>query len=348
MPSARTGVAVIAALALMAAAGCARRLPRTSVTPAPEKIDWTEALFARKPDAVFTLDAPRAKGTPSDTVVGRVQRYRVRPGDTFLDIARYYGLGYQDMIAANPGIDPWIPKAGTYLRLPTAYVLPCCRYRGVVINIPELRLYYYQRVKGQPDRLQVRTYPVGLGRDDRPTPQGSYQVVAKTENPRWVIPESIRQEHIRERGDPRYAIPGGAPDNPLGHYRLRLSRPRYAIHGTNMPWGVGQQVSHGCIRLYPEDIARLYPAVPVGTPVELTYQPVKVGRWGGKTFVEVHPDIYGHSKSLRRSASQALARTKLGGGVEAEVMKAALAEPSGVPVRVSGADAADGSVAASR
>jgi L,D-transpeptidase ErfK/SrfK len=206
----------------------------------------------------------------------------------------------------------------------------------VVVNIPELRLYRYEKIDGQPRRLRVRTYPVGLGRDQWRTPRGGYHIADKTKNPQWNIPESIRREHIRERGDKRHSIPGGHPDNPLGQYRMRLSNRIYSIHGTNMPWGVGQQTSHGCIRMYPEDIARLYPDVPVGTPVELTYQPVKAGRWGDLTFVEVHPDIYRYTKSLKTSAAQALAKRKLGGKADADAVEDAVTEPTGVPVRVSG------------
>ena len=342
---ARMSVAAVAVLALLVAAGCGRY--RVRAPAASSSIEWTEELFARKPDPAFTVDVAK-DGTPADTVVGRVQRYRVRKGDTFLDVARYYGLGYEDLIAANPGIDPWIPKAGTELRLPTAYVLPCCTYRGVVVNIPEMRLYHYEKVEGEPQRLRVRTYPVGLGRDKWRTPRGGFRVAAKTEKPQWIIPESIRREHVRERGDARRSIPGGHPDNPLGGYRLRLSNGSYSIHGTNMPWGVGQQTSHGCIRMYPEDIAHLYPDVPVGARVELTYQPVKAGRWGDATFVEVHRDIYRYAKSLAHSASQALTRRKLGAEADADAVKAAVAEPTGVPVRVSGVSGALGPLAAVR
>lgn len=328
----RSGIAALAALALVAAAGCGRHRVRPSTDAAT--IEWSEAVFAQKPVASFTV-AVGKDGTPTDTVVGRVQRYRVRKGDTFLDVARYYGLGYEDLVAANPGIDPWIPKAGSELFLPTAYVLPCCTYEGVVVNIPEMRLYYYETIDGDRDHVRVRTYPVGLGRDEWRTPRGGYRVGEKTKNPQWIIPESIRREHIRERGDARRAIAGGAPDNPLGRYRMRLAGTSYSIHGTDMPWGVGQQTSHGCIRMYPEDVEHLYPEVPVGTRVELTYQPVKAGRWNDVVFVEVHPDIYELSKSLAQSASQALVRAKLKKDADAKAVKAAVAEPTGIPVRVS-------------
>jgi len=342
----RVQIVGMVVLALVAGAGCGRHRARTPIDS--PTIAWTEDLFERKPVAEFTITLDES-GKPTDTVVGRLQRYRVRKGDTFLDVARWYGLGYEDLIAANPGVDPWIPKAGSTLHLPTAYVLPCCRYQGIVVNIPEMRLYRYEPIetaKGEARQVLVRTYPVGIGRDEWRTPRGGYRVAEKTENPTWIIPESIRREHIRERGDDRRSIAGGAPDNPLGKYRMRLSNPSYSIHGTDMPWGVGQQTSHGCIRMYPEDVAHLYPEVPVGTPVELTYQPVKAGRWGDVAFVEVHEDIYRLSKSLSQSAAQALTRAKLAKEADRTAVQAAVATPTGVPVRVSDGAGALGPLAA--
>src|SRR5262249_31768549 len=156
--------------------------------------------------------------------------------DTLLDVARYYDLGWNEIVEANPGVDPWIPPVGTAVVLPTEWVLPCCRYEGIVLNIPEMRLFFYRRPAGDPHTLLVDTHPVGLGRTDRPTPRGHFQVRGKTVNPRWNIPASIREEHIRERGDARTTIAGGDPDNPLGKYRIELSIPNYTIHGTNVPW----------------------------------------------------------------------------------------------------------------
>jgi L,D-transpeptidase ErfK/SrfK len=254
---------------------------------------WTEEDFNNKARLTepFVFVPGRDLGT-ADTVVGSVRQFSSAQGDTFLDLARFYGLGYNELEQANPGIDPWIPglKAKS-VTLPTGWVLPHSAYEGVVVNIPEMRLYYYHPPQqGQP-RL-VTTYPVGLGRDEWRTPRGKFKIQGKTKNPTWVIPESIRQEHIRERGDHRTMIPGGAPDNPLGKYRLELTMPGYRIHGTDIPWGVGMQVSHGCVRLYPEDIEALFPIVPVGARGEFIYQPVKIGARGGRIYAEVSPDIY--------------------------------------------------------
>jgi L,D-transpeptidase ErfK/SrfK len=322
----------IALAGVLALGGCARR-PARAPAPPPE---WTEATFARKPIATWTIETPR-RGTAADTVIGAVGTDRVRDGDTLLDIARWHDLGYNEIVAANPGLDPWVPPVGAVVVLPTAWVLPCCTYRGIVVNIPEMRLYYY--APGPPGTTIVHTHPLGLGRDDRRTPAGRYRVADKTVDPTWVIPASIRREHIRERGDPRTAIRGGDPDNPLGHYRMRLSNPLYALHGTNVPWGVGRLVSHGCMRLYPEDIERLFPLVPVGTPVELTYQPVKVGRRAGVPYVEVHADVYKRARSRWQSATGALARAGLRGHVDTSRLRAALEKASGLPVAVTKPDA---------
>jgi L,D-transpeptidase ErfK/SrfK len=210
---------------------------------------------------------------------------------------------------------------------------PCCTYNGIVINIPEMRLYYYQAAPKE-RTLHVRTFPVGLGRRDWRTPRGQFRILDKTVNPSWNIPESIRQEHIRERGDARTFIAGGDPENPLGKYRMRLTTPIYSIHGTNMPWGVGKPASHGCVRMYPEDIELLFPMVAVQTPVTLVYQPVKVGGREDGVYVEVHRDLYGYVPSLYGSAMQAIAGQRFATRVDRQRVKAAIDGARGVPLRV--------------
>jgi L,D-transpeptidase ErfK/SrfK len=294
---------------------------------------WDEEAFAGK--AIPSFELRLRDGVPVETVIGTPRTMRLRERDTFLDVARYYDLGYNEIVDANPGIDPWVPPAGTTIVLPTQWVLPCCTYEGIVINIPEMRLYYYQPAPQDPRRVIVHTYPVGLGRDDRRTPRGKFTVREKSVNPTWIIPPSIQEEHRRERGDSRTVIPGGDPDNPLGKYRLALSIPRYAIHGTNIAWGVGMQVSHGCSRLYPEDIEQLYPLVPVGTKGMYVYQPVKAGRLDGQAWVEVHRDIYRYAPQLVREATTAVRRAAPGVPVDSGVLTQAVRELRGVPVRVS-------------
>jgi L,D-transpeptidase ErfK/SrfK len=315
------------------AAGCHVPLSPRGAAPEP----WTEARFARK--EMHTYRVKLEDGLPTETVVGRVGTYKIRQGDTLLDVARLYDVGYQEIVDANPGVDAWVPPVGTTVVVPTWWVLPCCRYEGLVMNIPEMRLYHYRRAAKDSDTLLVQTYPVGLGRTDRRTPRGRFTVKGKTANPTWVIPERIRQEHIAEHGDDRRAIPGGHPDNPLGKYRIELSIPYYTIHGTNNPWGAGMPVSHGCARLYPEDIEHLFPLVKPGMPVEFLYQPVKVGRRKDGTYLEAHADLYGMSGSLDAAARKELGR--LGRSVDGKTLRGALTRSRGLPVRVAGGAAGD-------
>jgi L,D-transpeptidase ErfK/SrfK len=296
---------------------------------------WDEEVFERKSVPAYSIPTPPRKGPAIETVVGQIRPYRIRKGDTLIDLARYYSLGYNEIVEANPGIDPWVPPVGAVILIPTEWVLPCCAYEGVIVNIPEMRLFYFERSKGDSGTTIVHTYPVGLGRDDWRTPSGKFKIRGKTVNPQWNIPESIRKEHIAERNDPRTFIAGGAPDNPLGRHRIELTLPMYGIHGTNIPWGVGMQVSHGCVRLYPEDIARLFPLIPVGTPGEFAYQPVKVGMRAGAVYIETHRDIYGYAPAVHREASAALARAGLADRVDQRLLISALEDMGGgMPVRV--------------
>jgi len=320
---ARRAAALLVAVLL---AGCAARHKARTEKPEP----WTEARFAKKPLATYKVKLE--DGVPVETVIGRVGTYKIKQGDTLLDVARLYDVGYNEIVDANPGVDAWVPSVGAPIVLPTWWVLPCCRYEGLVMNIPEMRMYHYRRDPKDSDTLLVQTYPVGLGRTDRRTPRGSFKVKGKTVNPTWVIPDRIRREHIAEHGDDRKAIAGGHPDNPLGKYRIELTIPYYTIHGTNNPWGAGMPVSHGCARLYPEDIEHLFPLVKVGTPVEFTYQAVKVGRRKDGTYLEAHSDLYGVAGSLDAAARKELSR--LGSTVDKKTLKGALERSHGLPVRV--------------
>jgi L,D-transpeptidase ErfK/SrfK len=292
---------------------------------------YTEEDFFSKPNPSYVIATPTDPG--ATTVVGEVRMYRIRKGDTLMDLARLFSLGYNEIVDANPGLDPWVPPIGATAILPTQWVLPCCSYTGLVVNIPEMRLFFYQR-GNEPGTTRVWTYPVGLGRDEWQTPTGSFRVSGKTIDPQWNIPESIRKEHIEERGDYRTFIPGGAPDNPLGSRRLELTLPMYRIHGTDIPWGVGMQVSHGCIRLYPEDIERLYPIVPVGTPGSFTYQVVKFGRVDGALMAEVHEDIYGKNPAIFRDAMGVAESRGVAHEIDEKLMLDGLMNAGGMPFRV--------------
>jgi L,D-transpeptidase ErfK/SrfK len=305
------------------------------------RADYPEETFLARRDVTFTIPTPARGSLPP--ILGSLRLYRVRKGDTLMDVARLYGLGYNEIVNANPGLDPWVPPAGATVLLPTEWILPCCTYQGIVVNVPEMRLFYY--TPAGPGQTMVHTYPVGLGRDDWQTPSGNFRVIGKTVNPQWNIPDDIREEHMRERGDDRTFIPGGDPDNPLGKYRLELSMPMYRIHGTNIPWGVGMQVSHGCVRLYPEDIERLFPQVPIGTQGVFAYQTVKVGRRGSAVYVETHEDIYGKTPAVFREAISELEQHGLGDTVDRGKLEAGISDSGGVPFLVSGSD--DGPTTAS-
>jgi L,D-transpeptidase ErfK/SrfK len=220
-------------------------------------------------------------------VVGAVATVLAREEDTLIDIARRNGLGYHDIVRANPGVNIWVPGEGTEVVLPTRFVLPPGPRRGIVLNLAEYRLYYYpEPLDGEP--AYVMTYPISIGRMDWETPLGATSVVSKVKDPSWYPPQSVRDEHAADgRPLPRIVPPG--PDNPLGRYAMRLGLPGYLIHSTNRPAGVGMRVTHGCIRMFPEDIEYLFPNVDVNTPVRIINSPVKIGWFGDELVMEVHP-----------------------------------------------------------
>ncbi len=227
--------------------------------------------------------------TPGQSVVGELQVVQINEGDTFPDLAREYGLGYDELIAANPGIDPWLPAAGTPVLLPTQYVLPAAPRRGLVLNIAAKRLFYFPEVTDD-EPQPVLTYPIGIGRVGWETPLGTSKVISMATDPHWYPPASVRQEHA-ELGDPLPGIVPPGPDNPLGRHVLKLDLPGYLIHGTNQPYGVGMRVSHGCVRLYPENIETLYSMVSLGEPVTIVSQPYLLGVRGGRLYFEGHAPL---------------------------------------------------------
>ena len=220
-------------------------------------------------------------------VIGALSTITVRHEDTLVDVARRHGLGYEDIVRANPGINIWVPGEGTEVILPTRFVLPPVPRRGVVLNLAEYRMYYFPEPRdGEP--AYVMTYPISIGRMDWETPLGMTEVISKAVNPAWYPPQSVRDEHAAN-GDPLPRIVPPGPQNPLGNHAMRLSMPGYLIHGTNRPAGVGMRVSHGCIRMFPEDIEFLFQHVTVNTSVRIINAPVKIG-WDGEDLVaEVHP-----------------------------------------------------------
>jgi L,D-transpeptidase ErfK/SrfK len=246
-------------------------------------------------------------------VIGSIGTYVTREEDTLLDIARENGVGYVEMRAANPGIDPWLPGAGRTVILPTAHVLPQAPREGIVINLGELRLYWF-RPKRAREEPEVRSFPLGIGREGKETPVGRTKIVRKTANPVWI---PTRSEHEEDPELPDRVPPG--PDNPMGDYALYLGWRGYAIHGTNKPYSIGRRDSHGCIRMLPEDAEALFNLAPVGTPVTVVDQSVKVGWWHGDLFLEIHP-IQADAEEMEEHGRSS---TPLLGEAEALVLKIA-------------------------
>lgn len=218
----------------------------------------------------------------SDSVVGLMLQHQIEGPETLVDLMRPYNLGYVELVAANPGIDPWLPADGSKIVLPTAHLVPDGAREGIIINLAEQRLYFFDPADGG----TTQSFPIGVSREGWETPIGETRIVRKKAAPTWYPTASAREE------DPtlgRKVAPG--PENPLGTHALYLDWPTYLIHGTNEPDGVGRRVSRGCIRLYPEDIIRLFEIAEVDTPVRVMNDPVKLARVGGAVFLEVHPTL---------------------------------------------------------
>jgi L,D-transpeptidase ErfK/SrfK len=283
--------------------------------------------------SVYPLPADGSAVVGTDSTVATVYE------DTLPDIAHRYSLGYYEIIRANPGVDVWLPGAGKQLTLPGRRILPPGPREGIVLNLPEHRLYYFP--KPHPgEQPVVITYPVSIGKMDWRTPLGETHVIAKIRHPAWYPPESIRKEHAAN-GDPLPKVVGPGPDNPLGDFALRLAagHGEYMIHGTNNPTAVGMAVTHGCIRMYPEDVAALFALIPVGTPVRLINQPVKVAWAGGQLFLEAHPPVDDEGQSvepdlqlLSQQLDQALGTDTA--AIHWDLARATLQAASGMPTLV--------------
>jgi L,D-transpeptidase ErfK/SrfK len=253
------------------------------------------ALIALAAAACVTATVALAESYPlspeAGDLIGAPRTTEARHEDTLIDIARQHGLGYDEIVNANPGVDPWLPGAGVTIELAKYRVLPMAPREGIVINLAEHRLYYFPAAKAGATH-EVWSYPVSIGKMDWRTPLGATRIVQKVKDPPWYPPQSVRDEHALKGDILPEVVPAG-PDNPLGGFAMRLGIPggAYLIHGTNRPAGVGMQVTHGCMRLYPEDIEELFGMVPVNTKVTMVNQPFKLGWQEGKLWVEVHPAL---------------------------------------------------------
>ena len=259
------------------------------------------------------------------SVIGRQTTRLIQADESLPEIARQFGIGWGAITAANPGVDPFVPGPGRRIVLPTEWILPDAPIRkGIVINLAEMRLYFFPHDRSQ----AVMTFPIGIGGQGKDTPIGTYTVIEKIRNPAWHVPESIRRELP---GLPDVVPPG--PDNPLGSHALRLSDWSLLIHGTNRPWGIGTRSSQGCIRLYPEDIPRLFDSVMRGTPVAIVNQPVKAAVEGDRVYLEVHD--YGDGKDLYGEALKMLKAKRLTSRVDPGKIRKASKERRGLLVDIS-------------
>jgi L,D-transpeptidase ErfK/SrfK len=280
--------------------------------PSPPSDAPTPPSDAPSADAAAPApDAPPAEATRfavhpnlNDEVVGEVQITQVTQQDTLADIARRFSVGYNEIHRANPGVDMWVPGAGRRVVVPTQFILPDAPHVGIVVNIAEMRLYYFPAGSHGGKQI-VYTYPIGIGRVDWKTPSGVTTVARKVVDPVWRPPADILQEH-REDGDPLPAEIRPGPDDPMGTRALYLGWPEYAIHGTNKPVGVGMRVSHGCMHLYPEDILQLYDLVPVGTPVRVVNQPFVFGWHRGDLYMQAFGPLEGDQRDWQSAARSLL------------------------------------------
>lgn len=222
---------------------------------------------------------------PGEDIVGQVQVIKAKYEDTFADLGTTYDLGYSEMVAANPGVDAWLPGAGTEIVLPTRFILPPGPREGIVINLAEYRLYYFP--KGQ---NVVYTFPLGIGREGWGSPIAHTSIIAKTPNPTWTPPASIKAEHAAN-GDPLPNVVPAGPDNPLGPFKFTLGTPGYLIHGSNAKFGIGTRTSHGCFRMFNNNVLEMAGMVPVGTSVRIINDAYKFGRSGGKVYLEAHTPL---------------------------------------------------------
>lgn len=292
--------------------------------------------------ALVCVTAPLAAGAaqyalPSDAidVVGNITQIAAGFDDTFVALGRRHGLGYEELIAANPGVDPWLPGEQVRLVLPSLYVLPDAPRAGIVLNLAEMRLYFFTAG-------QVQTFPISVGRIDADTPVGLTRVIDKVRDPVWYPPPSIIAEH-KERGDELARIVPPGPDNPLGQFAMQLGIRGYLIHGTNKPAGIGMRVTHGCIRLLPDDIEALFDQVPRGTPVHIVNQPYKMGWVGDTLFLEVHRAFEDDNTHVERGMTAIVElfvkmTRERPAEVNWELVQQAFEQARGVPVPITGSD----------
>jgi L,D-transpeptidase ErfK/SrfK len=345
---ARLGAVACLLAGLCLLQGCALFGPKppqpAPVVQAPPPPPPTPALPEPVDTHKFVLEADQ-------DVVGTVQITTARKQDTLLDIGRRFNVGYNEIVNANPGVDIWIPGAGTRVVVPTQFILPAAPHEGIVIDVAALRLYYFPRHRpGEPQI--VYTYPIGIGKAGWNTPEGVTHVTARIKDPVWHPSLALRRDHYKDNGEQLPAVVKPGPDNPLGKFEFRLGWPTYLIHGTNLPYGVGLRSSHGCVRLYPEDIEKLFQMVPLGTPVRVVNQPYLFGWRDHQLYLQVYPPLQDDHRDWRHAQKHLLTamlgtrgRRELaaaGAQIDWDSVAAIAAAPRDIPVPVTGAAAAPG------
>jgi L,D-transpeptidase ErfK/SrfK len=303
MNRSRTLVAGLLVLAnALVLAGCSLLSPPVEAPPPPAPVEPPKPVYAPPIDTHrFEIDVAH------DDVVGQVQVTVASRQDTLPDIARRFNVGYEEIVRANPGVDVWLPGEGREIVVPTQYVLPSAPREGIVINIAAMRVFYFPPAK-KGEQQVVYTHPIGIGKVGWSTPEGATKVVSKQKDPVWVPPASVRAEH-KANGEILPAVVPAGPDNPLGRYKFTLGWPSYLIHGTNKPYGVGLRSSHGCIRLYPEDVEKLFGMVGPGTKVTVVNQPFVFGWHQDQLYLQAYDVLEDDKRDWAKSQPKLLSKT---------------------------------------
>lgn len=274
----------------------------------------------------------------NDSVIGSIAAVQSREGETLPDIARHFGLGFNEIIRANKDLKVWQLQAQSRVILPLQFILPDAPREGIVMNLANMRMFYYSDKVDSAQLKTVQSFPVGIGKEGWDTPLGKTKIVRKTKAPNWHVPISIRREHAL-KGDPLPTVVRSGPDNPLGEYAMHLGFPSYLIHGTNKPYGVGLRISHGCVRLYPKGIEALFQLVSVGTQVKIVNQPYLVGWRGEMLYLEVHSLVKQREKIRIQLSKQVANKLKqnpetVAMAIDWEKVEKILAEAAGIPTPI--------------
>lgn len=304
MRPARLLPVLAASLIATGLAACSLLQPAYRAPPAPENVAPPPAP---EPVLLPPVATQRFEIAADDDVVGQLQVVTIGEFDTLSDVARRFNVGFDEIVRANPGVDPWLPGVGREVVVPTRFILPAAERKGIVINLAAMRLYYFAPAK--PGEAQVvYTHPIGIGKVGWSTPEGKTTVVSKEKDPVWRPTAAIRKEHA-EMGDPLPAVVPAGPDNPLGRHKLTLGWATYLIHGTNKPYGVGMRTSHGCIRLYPEDIAVLFDMVGRNTPVQVVNQPYVFGWHEDQLYLQAYDVLEDDERDWSKSRPKILSKS---------------------------------------